>query len=135
MTYRFFILLLIFGLAPLTALRAADSEGEQLYWQGDYAAAHAKLEDEAKAGRAESQYRYAMLYVEERGVAYDATTALQWLGAAAGQGHTQAKFVIGLIALSGRGVEQNLPKAAGWFASAAEDGLRDAKYELGLLYL
>ena len=83
-TYPFILLLAaaFAGLAPVRAV--TPEEGKQLY-------------AEAKAGKAEAQYRLGLCYLKGDGVKRSTSQAKTWLTKAAAQGHRTAKRSLRLI--------------------------------------
>ena len=82
----------------------------------------------AQAGDLEAQFIVGDIAFNNK----DFVEAVQWLEAAAGQGHVDATFALGLCYLDGLGVEKNLERASGCALLAAEQGHAHAQYTIGM---
>lgn len=80
------------------------------------------LEQSAKAGDAEAQYKLASLYRSGRGVERDDATAFFWMKEAAGRGHARAQYALGQMYLAGRGTKSDREQAEVWLQQAASQG-------------
>src|SRR6185312_1800004 len=84
------------------------------------------LEQQAKAGDPEAQYKLASLYRLGRGVEQDEAAAFRWMKAAAERGHADAQLNLAKMYLAGRGVAANVAEARAWLARAAANGRSEA---------
>jgi TPR repeat protein len=84
------------------------------------------LEQQAKAGDAEAQYKLASLYRLGRGVPQDEAAAFRWMKSAAERGHAEAQLNLAKMYLAGRGVATNVAEARAWLARAAANGRSEA---------
>lgn len=87
------------------------------------------LRAKAKRGDAEAQYRL-YYYLHIRCLSDE---DLNFLQAAAGNGHAEAQFVYGMLLLEKSNDEGRERDAAQWVEKAAAAGVREAQYELGCL--
>jgi len=94
-------------------------------------AAAAALEQQAKAGSAESQFQLGVMYVTANGVAKDMGKALKWLLAAAKQDHLEAMNCAATMLRNGLGCEIRKEEAARWFEKAGNKGHAEAQFNLG----
>lgn len=77
---------------PPAGQQAADFDmGRQDFLSGDYYQAFRHLEPSARGGVAEAQYAVGYMYYYGLGTTQDRGQALQWMQAAASQGHPQAR--------------------------------------------
>ena len=65
------------------------TKGKEAFQQGDFDTAAEWFKVAAKGGKAQAQYRFAMLYRDGKGVEQDDSQAVRWLQLAAAQGHTR----------------------------------------------
>src|SRR5262245_9564609 len=106
------------GLAQQSATAAADAALRA----GAFDRAANLLQQQAKAGDAEAQYKLASLYRLGRGVEQDEAAAFRWMKLAAGQGHADAQLNLARMYLAGRGVAVDVAQARLWLAKAAAGG-------------
>src|SRR5262249_16133307 len=93
---------------------------------GQFDRAAALLEQQAKAGDAEAQYKLASPYRLGRGVETNDAAAFRWMKAAAEYGHAEAQINLAKMYLAGRGVAVDLPQARAWLAKVASTGRAEA---------
>lgn len=98
------------GLAQQSAISAADAALRA----GAFDRAANVLQQQAKAGDLEAQYRLASLYRLGRGVEQDEAAAFRWMKSAAERGHAEAQLNLAKMYLAGRGVAANVPEARAW---------------------
>jgi hypothetical protein len=98
------------GLAQQSAISAADAALRA----GAFDRAANVLQQQAKAGDPEAQYRLASLYRLGRGVEQDEAAAFRWMKSAAERGHAEAQLNLAKMYLAGRGVAANVPEARAW---------------------
>ena len=89
----------------------------------------ASLEEAAKKGDAEAQYKLVYMYVGR-----NKQKAFSWASRAAHQGSPQGMAALGELYYRGIGTDRNLDKAKEWLAKGAEQGAPAAQYNLGFLY-
>lgn len=96
---------------------------------------HAELEQIARSGNSDAQYRLGMRYFRgENNESPDPVRAAPWLRKAAESGHAQAALQLGLMHRDGRGVTRDPKLARIWFNAAANRGLAIARSALEDLY-
>ena len=110
------------GLAQQSAISAADAALRA----GAFDRAANVLQQQAKAGDPEAQYRLASLYRLGRGLEQDEAAAFRWMKSAAERGHAEAQLNLAKMYLAGRGVAANVPEARAWLAKAAANGRSEA---------
>jgi tetratricopeptide (TPR) repeat protein len=81
------------------------------YYEKDYAEAARWHKRAAELGNPSSQYMYASMLLEGRGVERDEREAVRWLGAAAGNGDTYSNVVLARLYAEGRGTERDIIQA------------------------
>lgn len=91
------------------------------------AAAASDLEDRARSGEAEAQYRLGLAYFMGDGMPQDYALAAAWLLKAAEQGVTDAQYQIGTLYAYGTGVAFNQAEAIRWWRRAAARGSLEAQ--------
>ena len=104
----------------------ATSPADAALRAGQFDRAATLLEQAAKAGDAEAQYKLASLYRMGRGVEQDEAAAFRWMKSAALQGHADAQLNLAKMYLAGRGVAVDLAQARAWLAKAAANGRSQA---------
>lgn len=92
------------------------------------------IQQQAKAGDAESQYILSNMYAQGLDVEKDFKKAFEWVKKSAEQGYAAAEFNLASMYDVGEGVEQNFKKAAYWYTKVAEKGEAAAAYNLALMY-
>lgn len=90
----------------------------------------AKLEEQATAGVAESQYKLAKLYLEGTGVETDLQQAYQWFEKAALQNYGKACFELALMIINGKEIKFEYEKARTWLQKASDLGISDAREKM-----
>jgi uncharacterized protein len=88
----------------------------------DEAKARYWFEKSARQGYAESQYKLARLYLDEKGRFGRDSEAVMWLKKAGKQGIPQAYTLTGMMYLNGRGVAKSKFHAARYFLMAVKGG-------------
>lgn len=88
----------------------------------DEAKARYWFEKSAQQGYAESQYKLARLYIDEKGRFGRDAEAVMWLKKAGKQGIPQAYTLTGMMYLNGRGVAKSKFHAARYFLMAVKGG-------------
>jgi hypothetical protein len=84
------------------------------------------LEEKAKHGHADAQYRLANLYYYGKAVNKDYKSALYWLKQASTSDYAPAQYLIGKMFREGLGVSQDIPTATRYFTFAANQGYSPA---------
>src|SRR5215510_1861037 len=110
------------GLAQQSPSAAADAALRT----GAFERAANLLEQQAKAGDPEAQYKLASLYRLGRGVEQDEAAAFRWMKSAAERGHAEAQLNLAKMYLTGRGVSANVAEARAWLTRAAANGRSEA---------
>lgn len=85
------------------------------------------LEERARAGEAEAQYRLGLAYLMGEGVPQDYARAAEWFEKAAEQGVADAQFQIGTLYAYGTGVPFSQAEAVHWWRQAAARGSLEAE--------
>ena len=93
------------------------------------------LEARAEAGKHQSKYELASLYLYGLGVQKDEGKAAKHFRAAADQGNKDAKRALGHLYWTGVGVTPDFQAAEKYFKAAAAEDVAPARLLLGLLYL
>ncbi len=119
---------------PSDPSRAALTEANTAYRQGDDGKALPLYLPLARNGNREAQARAANIYARDKGVAVNATESCNWWEAAANQNDANAANNIGRCFESGTGRSKSYPSAATWYRRAADGGSAYAMYNLGLAY-
>ena len=92
------------------------------------------LEQSAKQGNQDAQYKLGVCYYKGEGVERDYVKAVEWLEKAAEQGNAEAQKDLGVCYYNGRGVEKDYAKAVRWFQKSAEQGYGEAQGWMGCCY-
>mgnify|MGYP001825768849 CR=1 FL=1 len=92
-----------------------------------------QIEQGARQGDAESQYRLGLVYTND--ARPDHKQATMWFRRSADQGNRDAQYMLGINYLAGKGVERDLSSARIWFQQAADQGQANAQYQLGEIYI
>lgn len=103
-------------------------------WAKEKNASLAELQQQAKKGQANAQYKLGVLYDQGQGVKQDYGQARKWWLKAAEQGNAAAQVSLGLLYNKSHGVKQDYGQARKWWLKAAEEGNADAQLYLGSLY-
>ena len=98
------------------------------------AVAVARARTLAEKGDAASQFRYAEMLRDGRGVAKNVKEAVKWTRKAADAGHAPAQCQMGLFYMNGLGVDLDEDKAVEWHNKAAAQNHTQAQYNLGIYY-
>lgn len=125
------LLVVLFSAGPVKADFAA---GIAALERKDFAAAAKEFAPLARGGRADAQFRLALLYFDGRGVAQNHGTALRWFRAAATQGLAPAQYSLGFMLQRGQGTPQNHGAATDWYRKAAEQGHLGAQIAIAAAY-
>ena len=88
----------------------------------------------AENGDAATQFRYAEMLRDGRGVAKNVKEAVKWTRKAADAGHAPAQCQMGLFYMNGLGVDLDEDKAVEWLNKAAAQSHTQAQYNLGIYY-
>jgi len=96
----------------------------------DKAKAATYLENVAKAGNADCQYRLALYYLNNK----QADLAAKWFKAASDQGVTGATYYYGYLLHQGTGIAQDKPTGIAMMQQASSKGFPAADYQLGKIY-
>lgn len=126
--------------AALGVAQAQFKVGEDLLKDGGpnaLAQAERVLSLAARQGHAQAQCALGLMYLEGRGVARDAKTAVEWLSESAAQGEPKAQWNLGSLYASGNteaGLARNVNLALDWCHKSAEQGFAAAQATLGALY-
>ena len=91
-------------------------------------------EAKAERGDASTQFRYAEMLRDGRGVKKNVREAALWTRKAAEQGHAAAQCQMGLFYMNGLGVDRDEDKAVEWLKKAAAQNHAQAQYNLGIYY-
>lgn len=94
-----------------------------------------RLQQEAKAGNAVSQFELSIRYLTGRGVKADTAKAVYWTRRAAEQNHLLARFNLAIFAFNGWGTEWNPFEAFLNFRAAAQRNMPEAQYALAQFYI
>jgi TPR repeat protein len=121
-------------LVAATAAGGAATAGWVAYQRGDFAAARAAYEHDARLGDRLAQFNLATMLLRGEGGAADAAAGVEWLRKAAQAGMAQAQYNLGLLYESGTGVDRSLTAATEWWEKAAQQGHVDAQVQLGTQY-
>ena len=88
----------------------------------------------AEKGDAATQFRYAQMLRDGRGVAKNVKEAVAWTRKAADSGYAPAQCQMGLFYMNGTGVDLDEDKALEWLKKAAAKDHAQAQYNLGVYY-
>ena len=136
MKHFLFVLMMTIALcAGAQNVEKLYKEGKQLYDNGHYTQAVAKLKPAAEKGHKKAQYRLGLCYDKGNGVAENDKTAVYWYQKAAAQGHAKAQYQLGKCYKNGEGVEKNITKAVDWFTKAAKQDNAKAMLALAKCFL
>lgn len=94
-----------------------------------------RLQQEANAGNAVSQFELSIRYLTGKGVKADTTKAVYWTRRAADQNHLLARFNLAIFAFNGWGTEWNPFEAFLNFRIAAQRNMPEARYALAQFYI
>lgn len=89
------------------------------------------LEQRARAGDADAQYRLGMQLLTGGGGRKAVHEGIKWLRKAADQGQARASFNLGRMYLRGTGVKRDMRKARHYLEQAAAAGMGEALQDLG----
>ncbi|MDX2420906.1 MAG: tetratricopeptide repeat protein [Nitrospirota bacterium] len=103
-------------------------------WAKEKNASLAELQQQAKKGQANAQYKLGVLYDQGQGVKQDYGQARKWWLKAAEQGNAAAQVSLGLLYNKSHGVKQDYGQARKWWLKAAEEGNANAQVNLAVLY-
>jgi len=92
------------------------------------------LQESAKRGDAEAQYRLGMLYGNGEGLPLDHAQAEYWFGQAARQGHEGAVLNLAWLYATGTGVDADERRARELYLLAADRGSGKAQYVAATMY-
>lgn len=108
--------------------------GQQLAYNGNYAAAAKWFLRSAERGNASGQSNLGWCYENGNGVEQSYEKAVEWYRLAADKGNSGAQNNLGVCYEIGSGVEQSYEKAVKWYRLAADQGNSNAQSNLGLCY-
>ena len=100
--------LVVMMLVAATAASGATTAGWVAYQRGDFAAARAAYERDARLGDRLAQFNLATMLLRGEGGAADPASGVDWLRKAAEAGMAQAQYNLGLLYESGTGVARSL---------------------------
>ena len=120
--------------AATPSIAVAATAGWLAYQRGDFAAARAAYEHDARLGDRLAQFNLATMLLRGEGGAADPEKGVDWLRKAAEAGMAQAQYSLGLLYESGTGVARSLTTATEWWERAAQQGHVDAQVQLGTQY-
>ena len=130
---------------PDAVTRAAQTEGAAASndnasiesWYRNRKRASANIEDEfaslkaqAQSGKADAQYRLALLYRSDENPQADIKQSLEWQQKAAQAGYAEAQYGLGMLYANGQFVAKDIFKAHEWLQKAAEQKHIAAKLAL-----
>lgn len=133
---RLIPILLTLTVATATVAVAGEFEDAlEIYRQGDYSTAMAKLQPLADTGDGRAEYAIGRMYHFGQGVDEDNDKAAYWFHRAADHGQIDAQYLLGVMYATGTGVENDDDQARRWFRVAAERGDPRAEFGLGSLMM
>lgn len=106
-----------------------QSDATYQLWQGF------RVQQEANAGNAVSQFELSIRYLTGRGFKSDTVKAAYWTTKAAQQNHLLARYNLGIFQFNGWGTEWNPFEAYRNFRFAAERGIPEAQFALAQFLL
>lgn len=92
------------------------------------------LQQEARQGDPDAQFRMGWLYSHGIAVEQDDERAMLWYRRAATQNHVDAMYNIAVKHEMGTGVEPDAEEAFLWYKRAAENGDLDAQWNVAVMY-
>lgn len=130
-------LVMAVSLAVSACASVADksARAENLYSQGDYAAAFPQFQKLAAQGDLGAEGRLGYMYWYGQGTKVDYAESIRWYTAAATAGDAYAQYALGGAYASGAAVPRDLEKADAWYKQAALQGYADAEAQVGVDYL
>lgn len=114
-------------LPPLSIPLLEQSDATYQLWQGF------RVQQEANAGKAVSQFELSVRYLTGRGFKPDTVRAAYWAARAAEQNHLLARFNLGIFQYNGWGTEWNPFEAYRNFLYAAERHIPEAQHVIAQL--
>ena len=109
-------------------------QGDEAYYDGNYAKAFDLYTKAANKGLPEAQYELGLMYDDEDDDYYNPEEAVRWYKKAAEQGHPNAQYNLAVSYDFGDGVREDDSLAMSWYTKAAAQGHADAQYNLALMY-
>jgi uncharacterized protein len=113
---------------PTTAPLLEQSDVTYQMWQGF------RVQQEANAGDAVSQFELSIRYLTGRGFRADTVKAAYWTKKAADQNHLLARYNLGIFQFNGWGTPWNPFDSFKNFLFAAERNMADARYVLAQFF-
>lgn len=94
--------------------------------------AHIQLK--AAEGEKEAEFLLGLMYLSGRFVLVDQKLGVEWMSAAAEQGHPKAQQTLADLSFEGNIIERDLVTAEHWYLSLSEQGNKWANFRLGFIY-
>jgi len=91
------------------------------------------LEELAKNGDAEAQYKMGTRYISGNGVKKNVKRAIELFNQSAAQDYTRSLYILGKLYWDGTYIKKKDSKAIEWFEKAARKGHGNAQYNLAVI--
>ena len=129
------ILIIALLLCSSASLAASVDDGLVAFEQGDYEGARDIWLPLAEQGEARAAYYMSLLCAQGKGVPKNIPLAMEYLAAAARNGHAVAQFNLGNHYNQGKWLEEKPELAAYWWRVSASQDMARAQHNLATLYL